>query len=159
MAPPAQRSDHALIMDAASRAALRLSIEAALAGARRDLALLQDALSSRSAKIEQAARDLAALGLEQERWARQRHTLAGHCVTARDLEAIWLRGEAFAGRTHDLTAQLVRLRAGAAQLEQRMNETRRSIGEALARQRWIDNEAQRSRDASERQRSERNDDE
>lgn len=146
-------------MDAASRAALRLSLEVALTAARSELARCHDELTARRAEVERSTQSVEALRAHRQRWTREPQGFAGRILTAGELVAWRLRGEAIEARSRDLTALLTRQRAAAARAEQGMDAARQGVAEALARQRWLDGDARRDLDDRERRRAQRDDEE
>lgn len=146
-------------MDAASRAALRLSIEVALGEARAGLARCHDELTARRAEVARSSRSLEALRTDRRQWAQEPQAFVGRILTAGELVAWRLRGEAIEARSRDLTLRLTRLHAATARAEREIEGLRQGVGEALARQRWLDDDERRDHDARERRRAQRDDDE
>jgi len=144
-------------MDEASLAALRQTIEVGLEGARRDLARRQDELAEGRDALGRSERARQAMELEQRRWEESVRALSGHTLSGLELTALRLRGEAIEARRVEVARHHSRAEALVAGAESAVEEGRRAVGEQLARQRWVDDEARRLREERERQASLRED--
>lgn len=144
-------------MDAAALAALRLAIEVALADARRDLARCHDELQEADTAAERTARAQEALQADLARWKVGLRSLTGHSLSGLELRNHRGRGEAIEARLLDAARCHHRARADVARAQRRWDEQRRSVGEQLARQRWIEEETRRGREVRERQATQRED--
>lgn len=144
-------------MDEASLAALRQTIELGLEGARRDLSRRQDELAEGRDALDRSGRAQQAIELERARWEESVRALSGHTLSGLELAALRLRGEAIEARRMEAAGRHARAEALVAGAETAVEEGRRAVGEQLARQRWVDEEDRRLREARERQASLRED--
>lgn len=144
-------------MDDASRAAVRLSIEAGLLEARRELQRGEDRLTEARARLEVVTLAGARLQTDRVRWEENLRTRNGHILSAGALRDFHREGEAIEERAEALVRSRASAEVAIMRSERRVEEGRRIVGEALARQRWIDEDARRGLEASERRAAQRED--
>jgi len=130
-------------MDEPSLAALRRSGEVELERARRELERRHDELSAARAELEQGERSREAITLERARWEEGLRALAGHTLSGLELADLRRRGEAIEARARGVARRLAAARSLLAKAETALEQGRQAVGEALARQRWIEEESRR----------------
>lgn len=138
-------------MDEPSLAALRRSSEVELERARHELARRHDELSEARAELELGERSREAITLERARWEEGLRALAGHTLSGLELADLRRRGEAIEARARDIARRHAAARSLLAKAESALEQGRQAVGEALARQRWIEEESRRGSLARERQ--------
>jgi len=138
-------------MDEPSLAALRRTSEVELERARHELARRHDELAEARAELERSERSREAVTLERARWEEGLRALSGHTLSGLELADLRRRGEAIEARARDTARRHGAARSVLAKAGSRLEEGRRAVGEALARQRWIEEESRRGDLARERQ--------
>ena len=130
-------------MDEPSLSALRRSSEVELERARHELERRREELAEARSELALRERAREAITLERARWEEDLRTLAGHTLSGLELADLRRRGEAIEARARDIARCLSAARSLLARAESSLEQGRQAVGEALARQRWIEEESRR----------------
>lgn len=125
-------------MDAASLAALRLSVEVSLRAASLELQRRQDDLADAEAEVERCQEALRAVLADRSGWQVGGMAMEGRTLSVAELREHGRRGAALAAREAEGTRACEAAVDAVARRARRVEEARREVGAQLARQRWVD---------------------
>ncbi len=146
-------------MDAASLAALRLSVEVSLRAASVDLRQRQDDLAEAEAEVHRRKEALRAVQAEHSQWHASVTAMEGRTLSVAELREHVRRGAALAAREVEATRVSEAAQAIVARRASRVEEARREVGTQLARQRWVDASMERGALEAAKQAARREDEE
>ena len=125
-------------MDAASLAALRLSVEVSLRAASLELRRRQDDLAEAQAAVDRCREALRAVRVERSRWNATLADMAGRTLSVAELREHARRGAVLEAREAAGTRASGAARDATTRIALHVEEARREVGTQLARQRWVD---------------------
>jgi len=146
-------------MDAASLAALRLSVEVSLRAASLELRRRQDDLAEAEVAVERCREAMRAVQVERSRWSAGLAGMASRTLSVAELREHARRGAALEAREAACTRAGDAARGTVRTIAGHVEEARREVGAQLARQRWVDASMERGVLEAERRAALREDEE